>query len=175
MRSHVKRIAPNPPGRRWGEKTREYVGCIRDLVQIGDVFTYAMGRELCGIDLQGDEEHLRDSVRFHALEYGIVLEAVPGVGYQRLSEPGKVDKGHSDLQRVYRKAGRTLAEQATVAVADLSELDRYRYLVNMSVLGMVQEQTAPRRLRQLADRREMPALPPFDVEAHKDLFKRKTP
>lgn len=173
MTDRIRRIAPNPPGRRWGEKTREYVGCIRELVQIGDVFAYALGCELCGIDLQGADEHLRDSIKAHALEYGIVLEAVPGVGYQRLSEPGKVDKGHSDLHRVHRKVRRLQAEQATVQVTALSDLDRHRYMVNLSIAGSVSQHTEPRYLRQLAERREMPALPvPFDLEAHKDVFTR---
>jgi hypothetical protein len=173
MADPIRRISPNPPARRWGWKTRQIVDCIRDLVAIGEVFSYAMCLDLCGIDLQR-EEHLRESVKLLALDYDIVLEAVPGVGYQRLSEPAKVDKGDSDFQRIYRKARRIQAEQATVEVLQLSDLDRHRYLSQQTLAGCLTLWTDPRVRRALPQAPEPPALPvPFDFAAHKDLFTRK--
>lgn len=174
MTAPIKRISPNPPARRWGEKTRQIVDVIRELVEIGDVLTYAMSRDLCGIDLQ-HEEHLRESVKRCALEYDIVLEAVPGVGYQRLSEPGKVEKSDSDFQRIHRKVRRIQAEQATVDTRQLSPLETHRYLSQQTLSGCLGLWTDPRVRRALPQAPEPLGLPvPFDVAAHQDLFTRKT-
>jgi hypothetical protein len=175
MTDRIRRIDPNPSGRRWGQKTRDIVTVIRDLVAIGDIFTYAMCQDLCGSDLQ-QEGHLRESVRLCCMEYGIVLDPVPGVGSQRLSEPGKVDRTEGKIKSQHRAARRSLAEQTTVDMQHLSELDRHRYLVHQSILGHVSMHTDPQRLHELVERREVPALPvPFDIEAHKDVFRRKPP
>lgn len=173
MTEPIQRISPNPAGRRWGAKTRQVVDVIRELVEVGDVFTYALCRDLCGIDLQ-QEAHLRESVKLLALEYDIVLEAVPGVGYQRLSEPGKVEKSDSDFQRIHRKVRRIQAEQATVDTRHLTPLETHRYLSQQTLAGCLGLWTDPRTRRALPQAAEPPALPvPFDYEAHKDLFRRK--
>lgn len=173
MAETIKRISPNPTARRWGWKTRQLFDCIRELVAIGDIFTYQMGIDLCGIDLRR-EEHLRESVKLLALEYDIVLEAVPGVGYQRLSEPGKVEKSDSDFQRIHRKVRRIQAEQATVDTQQLSPLEQHRYLSQQTLAGCLGLWTDPRVRRALPQAPEPLPLPvPFDLDAHKDLFRRK--
>lgn len=172
--SPIKRISPNPPGRKWGEKTRQIIDVVRELVQVGDILTYAMIRDLCGFDLQGAEDYLRGSIKTHALEYDMVLEAVPGVGYQRLSEPAKVDKSDSDFQRVHRATRRIQAEQATVDERQLSPLEKHRYLSQQTLAACLTLWTDVKVRRALPQATETPALPvPFDVEAHKDLFTRK--
>lgn len=176
MAAPLKRISANPPGRKWGEKTRQIVDVVRERVQVGDILTYAMVTDLCGFDLQGPDDYLRSSMKTHALEYDIVLEAVPGVGYQRLSEPAKVDKSDSDFQRVHRATRRIQAEQATVDTRHLSPLETHRYLSQQTLAACLTLWTDPRVRRALPQAPTPPGLPvPFDVEAHKDLFKRKTP
>jgi hypothetical protein len=172
----LRRISPNPPARRYGWETRQIVDVVRELVQVGDIMTYAMIQELCGIDLQ-QRRHLIGSIKRCAMEeYNIVLDAIPGVGYERLSEPGKVARIDADTQRLHRATGRIQAIQKAVDATALSPLEHHQYLCQQTLIGCLHLWTDPQVRRALPAAPTTAALPvPFDVEAHKDLFKRKTP
>jgi hypothetical protein len=172
----LRRISPNPPARRYHWETRQVVDVLRELVQVGDVMTYAMIKELCGIDLQ-QRRHLIGSVKRCALEeYNIVLDPLPGVGYERLSEPGKVARIDADTHRLHRATTRIQAIQKAVDMTELTPLEQHQYLCQQTLLGCLHLWTDPQVRRALPVAPETALLPvPFDVAAHQNLFTRKTP
>lgn len=174
MADPIRRISPNPPKRRVSWEVRQVVDILRELVQVGEILTYEMVHDLCGIDLTKRRHLIKSIQTFAREEYDIVLWVLPTVGYERLSEPRKLAKNEANFQRMHNLGTRIAAEIATVDVMHLTPLEKHRYLAQQTLAACTTLWTDPRTRRALPQSNETPALPvPFDYEAHKDLFTRK--
>lgn len=173
MSDRIKRIAANPPGHHYGPDVRQVVQVVVDLVNVGDVLTYRMVQDLCGIDMQR-KRHLVGSIKTMARDrYGIELRVIPGLGYERLSEPEKVNYIDDNIGVVHRKTIKIADMQKAVDMAALSPMETQRYLAYQSINAGLLLWSHPQVRQQLPSHPEAVRLP-FNVDSHKDLWTRSS-
>lgn len=156
---------------RAGLEARE-IAALFGAVEIGEVLIYDDILAITGIDLR-QKDYLIPTIKDLAYdEYQIILKPHPGIGYERLSESGKVDFAESKLQAAHRASLRTAKVFRAVDHEQLSPLQQHRKMALESLNASLTLFTHhEQRQAYIQGKTELPALPAFDATIHTDLFR----
>ena len=120
-----------------------------EAMAVEEVIAYPDFTALIGEDVRA-VMHLLSSARHRArVSAGIVTAAIPGVGIQRLSDPGILGLASGRTKHIGRTSLRALRELGHVEFAALSDDDKKRHNMFASMHGVVRQLSRPATMKKL--------------------------
>jgi hypothetical protein len=153
-----------------GVDARQLAERLRSM-QPGDEVTYAELSALIGVDVQVQRGLLQTARKLVRQAYGLVFDVRTNVGLVCLSSPGMVGFVDNRLERLHRASGRVQDVLACVNPAELTPVEKHRWLAQQSVTAAVGIFAHAKTVGQLAEGGAPPALP-VDLEAYRHVFQR---
>ena len=132
------------------EETRAIVARLRK-VEVNETISYADLRHLMTKDPQNDgRHHLQSAMRILLRDDSIVFGCVPGIGYKRLDDPGKLGASRRRIKHISRTSWVGMKEIATVDPEKLTKDQQLAYATNTVQLHIARKAASSRGGRAVA-------------------------
>lgn len=119
-------------------------------LSVGDVLEYEKMSTALGRDARKHCRHNIQSAKRSCESRGIVLAAIPGVGYKRLDSHGIVEASSGDRKRVSRLSKRALRKLASVKFEELSNEEKASHTAASAQFGAINHFSSVSTQKKLA-------------------------